>query len=195
MAYGNAHYICFCLFIISVYRQNDEGWGGVDQIIAPLKHIHGWYIKTMFSSRWLNNRLPVEIRGHLGQIWPTDPRHSWWKRNRCCGSPEDCRALTPGNESVAPILPSERNCPPWQRKKNKPVIQWERRGETDRREINKLVHVAATSMYPINHCCFKTLLVKVVEVCSSNHHASLHCFKAFCSICIILEKHLIYQLL
>lgn len=52
------------------------------------------------------------LRDNLGQMWPTDPRHSWWKRNRCCASPEDCRVWTPDCESEAPILLSERSCPP-----------------------------------------------------------------------------------
>lgn len=60
-------------------------------------------------------------------MWPTDPRHSWWKRNRCCGSPEDCRVWTLGSESVALILLSERSCPPSQGwGKETSVTQWDR---------------------------------------------------------------------
>lgn len=54
------------------------------------------------------------IRHSLVQMWPTDPRRSWWKRNRCCGSPVDCRVWTLASESVALILQSGRSCPPSQ---------------------------------------------------------------------------------
>lgn len=72
---------------------------------------------TIFCTKWLKDRNIEEIRGNPGRIWPTDPRHSWWKRNRCYGSPEDFHALTQGSESEAQILPSETSCPPLQEKK------------------------------------------------------------------------------
>lgn len=71
------------------------------------------------------------IRDNLGQMRPTDPRHSWWKRNRCYESPEDFHAWTLGSESEARILLSERSCPPFtmlgrreERERESSVSQW-----------------------------------------------------------------------
>lgn len=63
-------------------------------------------------------------------LWPTDPRHSWWRRNRCCGSPEDCHAWTLGSVSVALIPLSERSCPPSQGKGEEMSVTSETEGQT-----------------------------------------------------------------
>lgn len=73
----------------------------------------------MFCTKWLEDRHVEDIRSNLGWIWLTDPQHSWWKRNRCCASPEDCHGLTQGSESEAQILLSETSCPPSQEREER----------------------------------------------------------------------------
>lgn len=97
-------------FCMSSYTLRGAVYGSCTGTHSPM----GGKAKMMLISRWLKGRHLEPIRDNLGQMWPTDPRHSWWKRNRCCGSPEDSGAWTPGSASEAQILPSERSCPPLQ---------------------------------------------------------------------------------
>lgn len=122
-----------------------------------LKHTHGWAVKQ--NNVDLQMAFNKTLRDNLGQMWPTDPRHSWWKRNRCCVSLEDCRVCTLDCESEAPILPSERSCPPSHDRKGEqsyPVRlqdrnRRERTGETDRVEMRE-------AALHINKCSDVTLL-------------------------------------
>lgn len=126
----------------------------------------------MLISRWLfkkkkhmhtHDRHLEAVRDNAGQMWPTDPRHSWWKRNRCCGSLGGCRVWTPGSESGARILPSETSCPPSERRgrqeeksQSYPVglrdgESRERGAETDREEMKAAAALISNRCTDVTH--------------------------------------------
>lgn len=155
------------------------------------EHHHVWVAKP--NKDGLQMASNKTLRDNLGQMWPTDPRHSWWRRNRCCGSPGDCRAWTPGCESEALILPSETSCPPshakggrhhsarYEGEKEERKSRWDWQGGNER---------SSTSHQQVQWCIAP---VTVAQVCSTIQlmvcsYCSTHWYQQWCTKKCLKEK-------
>lgn len=95
------------LVILISWREEGLTWSH-DESAAPSAV---WWFQLHNTTVYLMY-VGAEAHWHKHVLWWTDPRHSWWRRRRCCEFPGGCHGYSQVTWSVALIHQSEKSCPP-----------------------------------------------------------------------------------